>query len=124
MKFQTPYEYLSLNVQNSQKPSLTQPGQSLTIREMLHRAQRGQPVPINKNLVYGGNQYYPDLDSLDLVDREAYLREAQERIELLKEKMQSEQDAHNLKVQEMELDKYQKMAEKLKPKESTTEAEA
>lgn len=54
-------------------PSATVPGQSMTVLEMVQRHRAGLPIDSTKGALYAGEEFIPDLSSMDLVDRANYM---------------------------------------------------
>lgn len=70
------------------QPGLTIPGQTLTIREILDRHARGLPVKTMTRVpMYDGDEYFPDLGTMDLAEREQYIKEREEELLDLKTKI-------------------------------------
>lgn len=63
-------------------PSMTIPDQVMSIREILDRFSRGLPTP-QFNGVYEGEEYFPDIRTLDLTERQELLEQTRERIKQL-----------------------------------------
>lgn len=52
------------------KPSVTVPDQAMSVKEILRRYANGLPLSQSNDLVYTGDDYTPDLRTMDLVDIE------------------------------------------------------
>lgn len=112
MKFKTNYnrgqEYTNLSTgeilkvgwndriyELNEKPSMTVPGQSMTIREMLQRHAAGLPIEGAKVPLYEGDETmdddelvgHPDLSKMDLADRQEYIEEQAIRLAKLQAKI-------------------------------------
>lgn len=51
----------------------TIPGQTMTIQEMVARHRKGLPIDQSRGALYQGEELMPDIDKMDLVDRQAYM---------------------------------------------------
>lgn len=88
----------------SNKPSMTQPDQALTIREILQRHTRNIPMNIQVKVPEYSDEYTPDLKSLDLTDIERMQDENEETILKYKQELEEKQK----KKREDELETYYK----------------
>lgn len=62
--------------------SQTLPDQAMTIVEIIDRHTRGLPLNLSNNIpIYEGEEFHPDLDKMDLADREAYIDQAKQTLE-------------------------------------------
>lgn len=76
-------------------PSLTIPDQAISIKEMIARFTMGLPIHGNRVPIYDGDQeYFPDLDKMDLVDRDEYIKSSVDRLNDHK-RLKKEQDDKN-----------------------------
>lgn len=64
--------------------SLTVPDETMTIQQMVARAQRGQAV-VAPSSDYTGDDHFPDLKTLDLAELEELARENQDLIKTMQE---------------------------------------
>lgn len=55
------------------EPSMTKPGQTMTVLEMVQRHRKGLPIDQSKGALYQGEELLPNLDNMDLVDRANYI---------------------------------------------------
>lgn len=53
--------------------SRTVPNQCMTVLEMIRRHRQGLPIEQSKGPLYQGDELKPNLDDMDLVDRQAYI---------------------------------------------------
>lgn len=49
-------------------PSLTEPNMALTPKQILERFATGRPVDVSSNLEYTGEEYFPDIRTMDLTE--------------------------------------------------------
>lgn len=119
MTFRTQFNYRMEEPVNSEKPSETIPGQSSTIRELYHRAMAGQPIFKNNNLRYTGNEYVPNFDKMDPVERDQYIEHIAKLKASIHERNQELDVAQKLELEKKELEQYQKWAEKFRKTEMT-----
>lgn len=54
------------------EPSMTVPNMSMTVLQMLDRHRKGMPIT-GRQGVFTGDQELPDLDTMDLVDRNDFM---------------------------------------------------
>lgn len=70
------------------QPSMTIPDQTMSIREILDRFARGLPLGGQRVPVYNGeDDDLPDLQHMDLADREEYMESAADELRELKTKI-------------------------------------
>lgn len=112
-KFPTAYSYKKTPVVGSKLPSQTVPGQAFSIQQILSRSLAGKPVPTLKNLHYSGDDYYPPIEKLDLVEREALWKDVTDRIELLKAQLKEETDAANVAAKQAQLNSFEELYERV-----------
>lgn len=77
-------------------PSMTDPTQALTIREILVRHTRGIPVNARLNNMYTEDELLPNPKTLDYSDIESMRRERDRLLRKVKETEQAEQAAKKL----------------------------
>lgn len=71
------------------KPSLTVPDQSMSIREIFLRYARGLPLGAPVHLaMFDEDDEFPDVSKMDFADRQAFLDEMKDEIELSQKKME------------------------------------
>lgn len=128
MKFQTHYNRKDFkkfrNEPKNEQPSLAVPNQSLSIQEIYKRYATGRPLGGTRELIYDDDgtgkmvvnfdDYMPDLNKLDLADRQEILIHAKEKLDEIKKtlngiaearKMQSQKETEALKKRVAELEK-------------------
>lgn len=59
--------------EKNSEPSMTVPGQTMTIAEMVARHRKGLPIDQSKGALYQGEELLPNIDHMDLIDRQAYM---------------------------------------------------
>lgn len=92
------------------KPSLTIPDQSLTIKEILQRYAQGLPLHASAQIpIYHGDNEIPDLQRMDLAEREQYLNDLKQTVEDTKARIN--QQLEDEKRQQEEAAKQQAKAE-------------
>jgi len=77
--------------------SLTIPDQALTVEEILKRHVRGLPFygsRVGEFAEDGDEQVYPDLNKMDLAEREEYLMDLAERLEKNREEVYQKKRDH------------------------------
>lgn len=72
------------------EPSMTIPDDSMSIKEILDRYARGLPLGGERVPVYNGEEYIPDLETLDLVDRAELMEMNSNRIKELQNSQKDE----------------------------------
>lgn len=122
MKFQTVsnYDPLVQVYEDSDKPSMTVPDQTMSITELLDRYAKGLPLDGQKVPIYrGDDDDMPDLTHMDLADRERAIDEAADELRMLNEraerkKKKAAEKAANKKVEKPTSDESEdsKSAEK------------
>lgn len=73
-------------------PSETIPDVTLSIREIMDRYARGIPFDNVKTPVYNGEAEFPNLQHMDLADREAYILEREAELRTLKQTLKEAYD--------------------------------
>lgn len=89
MEFATQYNNKrARDPERNTKPSLTIPDQSMTIREIMIRYAKGLPISGGRVPLYenedGEEDFYPDIEHMDLADRQQFLEDSKKEIELAK----------------------------------------
>lgn len=69
-------------------PSETVPDMSMSVNEILTRFAQGRPLSVSNNLHYTGDDYTPDVRTMDLVELEEMRRANAERINELNKKLE------------------------------------
>lgn len=97
------HSYDEGEVNNS--PSLTQPDEVLSISEMLANHVRGLPLNMSHEFDLKSNDnsvdnYIPDVNQMDLVERMEYAKEKAEEIKEITKKAKAESDAYKAKQKE------------------------
>lgn len=89
----TPYNHYEFpdNPEISNLPSETIPDQSMPVTEIMRRFSLGLPINGQKVPIYEGEEYLPDLSTMDLADRETILAENRETVRELQKKLKKEQ---------------------------------
>lgn len=72
------------------EPSMTIPGDTMSLRDMLDRFARGMALPPRPEPYYNEQQQLPNLNSMDLVDRQDYLQNQKELVDLLRQQYEDE----------------------------------
>lgn len=116
--FVTPFNYQREIVTNSEKPSETIPGQSSTIRELYTRALAGQPIFKNNNLQYTGDEYVPNFDKMDPVERDLYIEHIANLKATIHERNQELSAQEKLALEAKEQEQFQKWADKYRKMEN------
>lgn len=80
--------YQMVEGEKNTEPSKTVPNMAMSIQEIMHRHLTGRPLSFANNLHYTGEEYYPDVREMDLVDIEAAAKASQERIERLEKELE------------------------------------
>lgn len=100
-------------------PSMTIPGQSMTIQEMVARHRKGLPIDQSKGALYQDEREDPlkNLDHMDLIDRQAYIDSVADKLvevrdRLDKEAKNKEQKAFLKKVDEAMREELKKINSK------------
>lgn len=76
----------------------TIPDQTMSIRQILARYVKGQPIDqVEREPIYYGEEELPQLERMDLADRQAYREALQEHISSLENQLKHERDAENQK---------------------------
>lgn len=78
--FRTPFNYEPELPVVSIQPSMTEPDQCLSLREILQRYAQGKPLTKNNRLMYTGDDFTPDLRSMDLVEIDDLKKEVDQNI--------------------------------------------
>lgn len=89
--FQTQYNRKSFPDSRNELPvgkSMTIPDQTLSIKQILDRYARGLPLGGAKEPIYEGEEdFTPDLEHMDLADRQEYLENVEKEVSEIKERM-------------------------------------
>lgn len=80
MKIRTPYNSKAYpkNYEVNTMPHMTIPDQTMSISEIMARYARGLPISGERVPVYNGEEDLPDLDRMDLAERQEALENARE----------------------------------------------
>lgn len=110
MKFKTPYnakEFPKKGEVNNM-PSETLPEQSMTISEIYNRYARGLPLESKVPIYQGEEQEFPDLQHLDLAEREEIILQHKQELEEIKQRQKkAEQRKKSERTQAQEGDQGQ-----------------
>lgn len=103
LKIKTPYNGLVTSNHHeavTELPSLTIPDQTLTVKQLMDRFSRGLPLDGAKIPVYHGDEFIPDFEKMDLVDKHAAMEANAERIKEMQQQLQFkfEQQRQMLKI--------------------------
>lgn len=63
------------NYEKNSLPSMTVPNQAMSVRELIIRFASGLPVQAGKVPIYEGDEEFPDIDKMDLIEREDYYQD-------------------------------------------------
>lgn len=74
-------------------PSMTIPDQTMSIQTILHRYASGLPVGGEKIPVYNGEEFTPDIEHMDLADRQQYLEQVKYNIKQKQSELTAHQEA-------------------------------
>lgn len=74
------------------QPSQTIPGQSFTVKELLARQARGLKNYSGRVPIYDGDDFVPDFDKMDLVDRQNFIAEQRQKMADLQKSMRDRED--------------------------------
>lgn len=75
-------------------PSKTIPDQSLSVQQIMERYARGLPLDGVRVPVYLGDEIeFPEMERLDLTERQQLIAEARERTKLIQEELQNQEKA-------------------------------
>lgn len=78
--------------------STTVPDQSMTVKEMLARTQRGLPISSGAMPIYNGERLLPNWKSLDLIDRQRVVQEAQKNVDAKKRRWEKQKQEVDQKL--------------------------
>lgn len=98
------------------EPDMTVPNQTMSLRQIVDRFRAGQQIPIGKNIYYDGNPTFDDFNPIE--DREFDLVDYSEKLEEIKQRRKTEQNAK----QKADASQPDQQGEKLTPVEVTGEA--
>lgn len=127
-------KFFSKNYEDNNKPSKTQPHQSLTIREILDRYAKGMPLDVERKIYFDENENSFDYDSykrLDISEQQELIslskqavREAQGKLQEESRKRRDEQYQETVKKEvEKRLKELSKKQKDTNTDRTTTEAE-
>lgn len=85
--FRTPWNYQPEVPVISTLPSMTEPDQSLSIKDCLTRFAQGKPITKTRKAVYTGDNYTPDLRKMDLTEMHELAAENRGAIRKLKQEL-------------------------------------
>lgn len=71
----------------NKQPSMTVPGQTMSVAEMVERYRRGLPIEGNPNPIFNGEDALPDLDDLDLADRQELIEQIADQLVDVKQRL-------------------------------------
>lgn len=98
--FRTPYKYdhTKQKYAHNTKPSMTVPQMALSIREIVDKFTRGVPVP-SRTPSYS-DEFIPDIDTLDFVERDALHEASIARVQELNDELKAHKSARLKREQE------------------------
>ena len=108
MNFRTQFNYLqetaiSERFEIVEGESLTVPDMAYTVSEIYERFAQGKPLVLSKNLMYTGDDFTPDMRTLDFTEQDELRRENAHNIEALTRKVE---ERRNQRRQELEEKAY------------------
>ena len=71
----------------NKQPSMTVPGQTMSVAEMVERYRRGLPIEGNANPIFNGEDALPNLDDLDLADRQELIEQIADQLVDVKQRL-------------------------------------
>lgn len=86
--------------ERNMSPSETVPDQSLTIPEIMHRFSAGRSVGLSNDLHYTGDDFLPEVRSMDLTEQADALEAAKERARKLEESYNEKMDLRKKAIKE------------------------
>ena len=97
------------------EPSMTIPNQAMTVRELMIRFASGLPLKGQKVPIYEGDEEIPDIDKMELIEREEYYLELKKQREEVEERVKQ----RRIKAKEMKLEQIvqDRIAKKQKEEE-------
>lgn len=87
------------------EPSLFEPDQTMSIREIMERYARGLPIADQKTPIYLDEEEFPDLRKFDLVEIEEMKAKAAEKVETYRKTLREISNEYKTKVREQIKDK-------------------
>lgn len=98
------------NILEPQSPEIiTVPDMSLSPREIIDRFSKGKSVPQNRDIMYSGDDFFPDPKRLDMAVIDHMIDETQQHIKAVKnqinDKIEHDKLMSDLKNQKQHLDK-------------------
>lgn len=91
------YDHKKMRREVNNKPSLTVPDQSLSVKQILDRYARGLPLGGMKVPVYDGEEDVPDFNKLDLAERQELLEQTKQSITNIKASLLKDQEEKRIK---------------------------
>lgn len=88
------------NTETNSGISQTVPGLEMSIQEMLARTQRGLPIYSGSTPVYNGERLLPKWKDLDLIDRAAVIKEAEQKVKRDREAKEKAERRLQVSIQE------------------------
>lgn len=102
-------KYFPIIGETNTMPSKTVPNQSMSVRELMIRFAAGLPLTGAKVPLYEGESEEPDIDKMDLIEREAYYKElAERRAEVVKRIKDAKMKAEEVKMERIVADRIAK----------------
>lgn len=109
IKTQYTAKYYPKDHEHQTEKSLTVPNQSMTILEMVKRHQKGLPVDGGRQTpIYNGEDLIPDLNNMDLADREAYIDSVADHLVEVRARIQAAEKEAASKQKQKEFLQWQK----------------
>lgn len=95
--------------EHNTQPSTTIPGQAMSIGEMLKRTQAGLPINNSGHVpIYNGERILPKWKDLDLIDRAAIIKDAQQKVDELESRKKTIEARIKQKVAERAKERSEK----------------
>lgn len=110
IKFNTPYnrEDKPHYKEYNEDPSETIPGQTMTVLEMVERYRKGLPVEAGKIPIYNGEEPLPDLNDMDLADRQLVIEHYAEQLLEIRQRLEANAKSKAEKERLAEIDRQVK----------------
>ena len=83
------------------QPSKTVPNQAMTVKELIIRFASGLPLTGAKIPIYEGSEEFPDINRMDLIERELYYLDLKKQREEVEERVKG----RRVKAEQMKMEK-------------------
>jgi len=110
--FRTQWNYQQEEGEVNDMPSETIPNQSKSIAEIYRLYASGQPISTNPNLDYTGDEFVPNFEFMDPVERDAYIEKVAQLKKSIDERQAEKKQKEAEEKEASEKNKFEELYKK------------